>query len=216
MKLLVVEDDPVLQRSLAALLREEDYAVDLASDGEEGLFKAQQAGYSLVILDIQLPYLDGWEIVTRLRLTSTTPVLMLTARDSVQDRVKGLDRGADDYLPKPFDTEELLARIRALTRRTTGHADSVVRIGTLTINTVARRAAISGIDIPLTAREYRLLEFLALNRGRVVTRTDLYEQLFDENDNTFSNLLDVHVSNLRRKLGTDLITTRRGQGYCIE
>jgi len=163
-----------------------------------------------------LPKLDGWNVIAALRRTHRTPVLMLTARDTVADRVQGLDRGADDYLSKPFDLDELLARIRALIRRTTGLTHSVVEIGDLVIDTARRRTMIAGAEVTLTAREYVLLEYLALHRGETVSRAELYEHLFDENDNTLSNLLDVHVSNLRRKLGRDLILTRRGHGYCIE
>jgi two-component system OmpR family response regulator len=143
---------------------------------------------------------------------------MLTARDAVPDRIRGLDHGADDYLTKPFDIDELLARIRALIRRGAGQTRSVITLpGGVTLDTAARRVtAASNREIPLTAREYSLLEYLGLHRGEVVSRTALYEHLFDEDDDTFSNLLDVHVSNLRKKLGPDLIQTRRGHGYCIE
>jgi two-component system OmpR family response regulator len=216
MRLLVIEDDPVLLRSLAATFREENYAVDTAADGADGLLKALQNAYDAVVLDVMLPKLDGWGVLARLRPEKRTPVLMLTARDAVPDRIKGLNAGADDYLTKPFDTDELLARLRALIRRSAGQPISVITIGDLTIDTAARRVALAGEAVELTAREYALLEYLALHRGQVVTRTTLYEHLFDEDDDTFSNLLDVHVSNLRKKLGRDLIATRRGHGYIIE
>lgn len=215
MRLLVIEDDPVLQRSLAATLREENYAVDTASDGEDGLYKARQGAYDAVVLDVMLPKLDGWEVLTRLRPECRTPVLMLTARDTVPDRIKGLDSGADDYLTKPFDVDELLARLRAVIRRAAGRTQSLLEIGALKLDTAAREVTLLGKDVPLTAREYALLEYLALHRGEVVTRTTLYEHLFDEEESTLSNLLDVHVSNLRKKLGHDIITTRRGHGYSI-
>ncbi|RBP48170.1 winged helix family two component transcriptional regulator [Roseimicrobium gellanilyticum] len=215
MRVLIIEDDPVLQRSLAATLREEDYAVDVASDGVEGLSKAEDGVYDAVLLDVMIPKLDGWAVLERLRARRNTPVLMLTARDAVRDRVKGLDSGADDYLTKPFEIEELLARLRSLIRRAAGHSNAVLEIGPLTIDTTSREVEISGKKIGLTAREYTLLEYLALHRGVVVSRTSLYEHLFDEEDSTLSNLLDVHVSNLRRKLGHEVITTRRGHGYCI-
>lgn len=215
MKILVIEDDPHLLRSLAATLREENYAVDTAEDGEDGLFKAREGGYDALVLDVMLPRLNGWEVLARLRATRKTPVLMLTARDTVHDRVKGLDSGADDYLTKPFDIEELLARLRALIRRAAGQTQSVLEIGSVTIDTAAKVVRNGAEAIPLTAREYALLEYLALHRGEVVSRTTLYEHLFDEEDSTLSNLLDVHVSNLRKKLGADIITTRRGHGYCI-
>lgn len=216
MRLLVVEDDPLLLRSLAATLREEDYAVDTAADGAEGLFKAQQNTYDAILLDVMMPKLDGWAVLARLRPACRTPVLMLTARDAVPDRIKGLDSGADDYLTKPFDGDELLARLRALIRRAAGRTSPRLDLGDLAIDTAARRVHRAGVEITLTAREYSLLEYLALHRGEVVTRTELYDHLFDEDDSTFSNLLDVHVSNLRKKLGHDLIVTRRGHGYCIE
>jgi two-component system OmpR family response regulator len=216
MKLLLIEDDPLLQRSLAATLREENYAVDTASDGQEGVDKATDHDYDAIILDVMLPRLDGWEVLARLRPANTTPVLMLTARDAVPDRIKGLDRGADDYLTKPFDLDELLARLRALIRRSAGQTSTTISIGNLHLDTAAKRVTRNGEEIPLTAREYALLEYLALHRGKVVSRTTLYEHLFDEDEFTLSNLLDVHVSNLRKKLGNDIITTRRGHGYSIE
>lgn len=215
MRVLVVEDDPMLLRSLAATLRDERYAVDTAADGEEGLFKAQSGTYDAVVLDVMMPRMNGWQVLEALRLTQKTPVLMLTARDTVQDRVKGLDGGADDYLTKPFDVEELLARLRALIRRAAGQTSPVISIAGLSIDTAARQVLVEDEAVALTAREYALLEYLALHRGQVVSRTELYEHLFDEEESTLSNLLDVHVSNLRKKLGGDFITTRRGHGYCI-
>ena len=216
MRLLLIEDDPLLLRSLATNLREENYAVDTAADGEDGLFKATSADYDCIILDGMLPAFDGWELLRRLRPLKNTPVLMLTARDAVPDRVRGLDAGADDYLTKPFDSEELLARLRALIRRSSGTGSSVITAGDVTIDTAARSVSQDGREIPLTPREYSLVEYLAFRRGAVVTRTELYEHLFDEDDDSLSNLLDVHVSNVRKKLGPDFITTRRGHGYCIE
>ena len=215
MRLLVIEDDPALQRTLAAALREEGYAVDVASDGADGLFKAQQNTYDAILLDVMLPKLEGWGVLAALRPACRTPVLMLTARDAVPDRIKGLNAGADDYLTKPFDIDELLARLRALIRRSAGQTHPTLTIGELVLDTAARRACVAGAEIVLTAREYSLLEYLALHRGEVVSRTTLYEHLFDEDDDSLSNLLDVHVSNLRKKLGHDLIVTRRGLGYCI-
>lgn len=215
MRVLVIEDDPLLLQSLAASLREELFAVDTAADGEEGLFKARETAYDAIVLDVLLPRLDGWGVLAGLRPARRTPVLMLTARDAVPYRVKGLNLGADDYLTKPFDLDELLARLRALIRRTSGQTQAILRIGDLALDTAARRVELAGVEIVLTAREYGLLEYLALHRGEVVTRTALYEHLFDENDSSLSNLLDVHVSNLRKKLGRDLILTRRGHGYRI-
>ena len=216
MRILIVEDEPDLLRSLAQALQEEGYAVDTAADGEDGLYKAGNYDYDTVILDVMLPKMDGWEILARLRKTKKTPVLMLTARDQSRDRVRGLDTGADDYVIKPFDLSELLARLRALIRRSQNKTTNVIEIGDVKIDTAARNIFLKDTAIELTAREYSLVEFLALHRGEVVTRTQLYEHLFDENDDTFSNLLDVHVSNVRKKLGAEFIVTRRGHGYCIE
>jgi two-component system OmpR family response regulator len=216
MRILVVEDEPDLLSSLAQALREEGYAVDTASDGEDGLYKATNWEYDSVVLDVMLPKLDGWELLKRLRETKKTPVLMLTARDRSSDRVRGLDTGADDYVVKPFELQELLARLRALIRRTANQTRAFIEIGDVRIDTAARTMVRAGESITLTAREYALVEYLALHCGEVVTRTTLYEHLFDENDSTLSNLLDVHVSNIRKKLGQEFIVTRRGHGYCIE
>lgn len=216
MRVLVVEDEPDLLASLVKALREDGYAVDGAPDGEEGLYKAENYEYDALVLDLMLPQLDGWEVLRRLRKSKKTPVLILTARDAVGDRVKGLDTGADDYLIKPFDLDELLARLRALIRRAAQQAESRMDLGGVALDLAARTVTREGEPVPLTAREYALLEFLALHRGKVVTRTMLYEHLFDENDSTLSNLLDVHVSNLRKKLGHEFIKTRRGHGYSIE
>lgn len=216
MRILIVEDEPDLLGALARALREEGYAVDTATDGDDGLFKAENWEYDAIVLDIMLPKLDGWELLRRLRQTKKTPVLLLTARDQTRDRVRGLDGGADDYLVKPFDLAELLARLRALIRRSVNQTHAAIEIGAVIIDTAARNISRGGEAIALTAREYALVEYLALHRGKVITRTALYEHLFDENDSTLSNLLDVHVSNVRKKLGHDFIATRRGHGYCIE
>jgi two-component system OmpR family response regulator len=210
-----VEDEPDLLRALKKALREEGYAVDTASDGEDGLFKATSWNYDAIILDLMLPKLDGWELLERLRCVKQTPVLVLTARDALPDRVKGLDTGADDYLVKPFERLELLARLRALVRRAAGQAAAVMEIGDVKIDMASRTVTRQGESINLTPREYALVEFLVLHRGKIVTRTMLYDHLFDENEDSLSNLLDVHVSNLRKKLGPDFVVTRRGQGYLI-
>ncbi len=215
MRILVVEDEPRLLMNLAKALREEGYAVDTAAQGDEGLYKAQNYDYDAIVLDILLPKMDGWELLGRLRQQKQTPVLMLTARDATRDRVRGLDTGADDYLVKPFDLEELLARIRALIRRAAGQARAEIQVQDVAIDTRARTVRRAGEEIALTAREYAILEYLAVHRGEVVTRTALYEHLFDESDDTLSNLVDVHVFSIRKKLGQGLISTRRGQGYCI-
>jgi two-component system OmpR family response regulator len=216
MRLLVVEDEPDLLAGLARALRKQGYAVDTAADGEEGLYKAKANDYDAIVLDVMLPCLDGWEVLIRLRAAKATPVLMLTARDCSADRVRGLDTGADDYLVKPFDTPELFARLRVLIRRGAGQPRATLDIGEVHINTAARAVTRAGQPVTLTAHQYALLEYLALHRGEVVTRTALYEHLGDENEGTLSNVLDVHVLRLRKKLGQDFILTRRGHGYCIE
>lgn len=215
MRILVVEDDPDLLQSLAVSFREEGYAVDTSNNGANGLYLALSAEYDVIILDVLLPGIDGWEFVARLREKKQTPVVMLTGRASVQDKVRGLDGGADDYLTKPFDLMELFARVRVLIRRKAGQAQALIVIDDVTIDTPSRSVHLRKEPVALTAREYSLVEYLALHRGRVVSRTELYEHLFDESEDSLSNLLDVHVSNIRRKLGHDLIQTRRGHGYLI-
>jgi two-component system OmpR family response regulator len=215
MRLLIIEDDPDLRRLLGEILDEEGYALDLAADGQEGLALATSSPYDAIVLDLMLPKLPGLELLHRLRTTHKTPVLILSARDALPDRVAGLDQGADDYLVKPFERSELLARLRALIRRAAGQAESVIQLSSVTIDLRAKQATVHGEEVHLTAREYALLEFLAVHRGRVVSRTELYDHLFDAGEDSLSNLLDVHVSNLRRKLGQNLIETRRGQGYVI-
>ena len=216
MRVLVVEDEPDLRDGLSKALREDGYAVDSAAEGEDGLYKAETVEYDAIVLDVMLPKLDGWELLRRLRRSRKTPVLMLTARDAIRDRVRGLDAGADDYLVKPFDLDELLARLRALIRRAASETQARLEIGEVVVDTAARTVTRRGAAITLTAREYALVEYLALHRGKLVTRTALYEHLFDENDSSLSNLLEVHISNVRKKLGHDFITTRRGHGYSIE
>jgi two-component system OmpR family response regulator len=213
---LVVEDEPDLQRAIVRSLREEGYAVDPAADGNDGAFKAISWDYDAVVLDLMLPGKDGWEVLAELRKTKSTPVLILTARDAVADRVRGLDSGADDYLLKPFAVRELLARLRALIRRCAGKASSKVEIDDVVVDTAARTVSKHGQQVALTASEYRLVELLALHRGELVSRSMIYDHLFDENDETLSNLTDVHVSNIRKKLGKNFIVTRRGQGYLVD
>ena len=215
MRVLVVEDEPDLLRTIAQVLREDGYAVDEAADGQEGLYKATSWDYDAIVLDLLMPKLTGWQVLEKLRTTHRTPVLILTARDGISDRVRGLDGGADDYLAKPFHLVELKARLRALIRRSLGLASSQIQVGELTVDIKAKTVTRAETVLLLTPREFSLLELLALHRGQVVTRTQIYEKLFDESDDSLSNLVDVHVSNLRRKLGKDFITTRRGQGYIL-
>ena len=216
MRVLVVEDEPDLLRLVATSLREDGYAVDTAADGEDGLYKANAWDYDAVVLDVMLPGIDGWSVLKQLRTSKRTPVLMLTARDTVADRVRGLDIGADDYMVKPFALTELLARLRALIRRSAGQAVSAIKIGEVQIDTVAKTVTRDGSSVALTPMEYALVELLALHRQKLVSRTTIYDKLFDEDDDSLSNLVDVHVSNVRKKLGWNFITTRRGQGYMIE
>ncbi len=216
MRVLVIEDDPDLHRVLLQALREQGYAVDGALDGEDGLYKATAWDYDALVLDLMLPKLDGWELLRRLRRSRKTPVLILTARDAIHDRVRGLDLGADDYLVKPFDLVELQARLRALIRRAAGNAVAAIEIGDVVIDTAARQVSRAGQLVLLTPREYALVELLAQHRGQLITRSMIYEHLFDENEDSLSNLVDVHVSNVRKKLGKDFIVTRRGLGYLID
>ncbi len=217
MRVLVVEDEPDVSRAVAMYLRESGYSVDTAENGEDGLFKGITWDYDAILLDVMLPQRDGWSVLAELRRNKkSTPVLMLTARDAVKDRVRGLDTGADDYLIKPFELSELVARVRALIRRSAGMAQPLIEIGNVSIDTTARTVSVDGEPVALTAKEYCLLEFLAIHRGELVTRTKIYDHLFDEYDASLSNLVDVYVSNIRRKVGRELITTRRGMGYIIE
>lgn len=216
MRILLVEDEADLAAGIAHALQRQSYAVDCAADGEEALIKAVTIDYDLIILDVMLPVRDGWSVLAELRANKATPVLMLTACDRPTDRVRGLDTGADDYLVKPFDVPELLARTRALLRRSVQQPRALITLGTVILDLNAHKVTRQGTDVVLTAREYSILEYLALHRGQLVTRTLLYEHVCDETDDSSSNLIDVHVSNLRRKLGHDLITTRRGLGYSIE
>lgn len=215
MRLLLVEDEPDLARSLARALREDGYAVDVAEDGDEGRFKALENDYDAIILDWMLPVMSGLDLLVELRKKKRTPVLMLTARRAVDQRVEGLNAGADDFLAKPFDLKELRARLRAIIRRSAGEARDQIEIGSVVVDTWGKKITLRGEPVAITAREYALVEYLALRRGKMISRTELYEHLFDENEDSLSNLLDVRVSLVRKKLGADFIMTRRGQGYCI-
>jgi DNA-binding response OmpR family regulator len=221
MRLLVAEDHPSLARSLADGLREEGYAVDLTFDGEEAQHLALVNPYDAIILDLMLPKVDGWQVLKAVRRHKPTlPVLCLTARDTVDDRVKGLDLGADDYLVKPFSWDELLARVRAVIRRGHGQTTSVLSIGDLEIDLSKKSVRRAGKPINLSAREFALLEYLAHRQGQVVSRTDIWEHLYDQHDETISNVVDVYIGYLRNKIDkgfdTKLIHTRRGQGYVLE
>ena len=220
MRILLVEDEPNAARMLAKGLRQHAYAVDVAADGEEALYQASVNDYDLIILDVLLPLKDGFEVCRELREAgSVTPVLMLTARDAVQDRITGLDLGADDYLIKPFDFHELLARVRALLRRGQALLPETLTIADLAIDTRAQRARRGDQPIELTAKEYALLEYLARRAGEVASRADIAEHVWNESFDPFSNLIEVYVQRLRRKIdegrAPKLIRTRRGAGYML-
>jgi two-component system response regulator PhoP len=222
MRVLIVEDEPRLAENIARSLREgAGYAVDVAADGQEGLFLAESNTYDVVLLDLMLPKLDGMQLLTRIRQAGQlTPVLVLTARDDKESVVSLLNAGADDYLTKPFDLGELLARTKALIRRGKGQPSPVLTIGDLQLNTVNRTVQRSDRTIMLTAMEYRVLEYLAHRPGAVVSKTELLEHLYDYNWEKFSNVIEVYISGLRRKLddGSErqLIHTVRGQGYILQ
>jgi len=216
MRVLVVEDDPDLLYAVASNLREQGNTVDTAEDGEDGLVKATSWDYDAIVLDLMLPKLDGLTLLERLRRIKAVPVLILTAKDRVPDRVRGLDSGADDYLVKPFELAELRARLRALIRRTANQSHPLIEVQGVVIDTRSRSVARNGVEIELTAREYKLLELLARNAGQLVSRPTIYEQLYGNDDDSLSNIVEVHVSNIRKKLGHEFIRTRRGQGYLVE
>jgi DNA-binding response OmpR family regulator len=217
MRVLVVEDEPDLARALARSLEEAGFAVDVAADGEDGLFRIREIPYDAAVLDLMLPRLDGWSVLEAARGDGVRlPILVLTARDELADRVRGLNLGADDYLVKPFATSELIARLHALIRRSYGSAAGTVRIGDLVIDVAARQVSRDGAAIELTAREFAILELLTRSRGAVVARATIYEHIYYDVTDVLSNVIDVHVAALRRKLGPDLIRTRRGEGYLID
>jgi two-component system copper resistance phosphate regulon response regulator CusR len=220
MRLLLVEDDARIARFVAKGLREQAYAVDVASTGEEALYQAAINTYDLVILDVMIPGRNGFEVCGELRKSGQRmPILMLTARDAVEDRITGLDRGADDYLTKPFEFRELLARLRALLRRSGELRPAKIAIADLVLDTAAQSASRGGRAVTLTAKEYALLEFLARNAGRVVGRAEIAEHVWDETFDPFSNLIEVYVNRVRGKIDADsekpLLHTRRGAGYIL-
>jgi two-component system OmpR family response regulator len=217
MRILLVEDDPDLTRQLSESLREAGYAVDCADNGEDGQFLGETEPYDAVVLDLGLPKVDGVTVLESWRRSGRTmPVIILTARDRWSDKVAGIDAGADDYLAKPFHTEELLARLRALLRRAAGQASAELECGPLWLDTRSARVAEDGQTIKLTSLEYRLLCYLMHHRGRVVSRTELVEHLYDQDFDRDSNTIEVFVGRIRKKLGVDIIQTVRGLGYCLD
>lgn len=214
MRVLVVEDDADLSRQLAEALRDSGYAVDVALDGEEGHFLGDTEPYDAVVLDLGLPTIDGISVLQKWRADGKAfPVLILTARDQWSEKVSGFDAGADDYLTKPFHTEELLARLRALMRRAAGHTTDTIEIGGLTVDNRSARAFVDGMPIKLTSHEFRLLSYMAVHVGRVISRTELVEHIYDQDFDRDSNTIEVFVGRLRKKIGTERIETVRGLGY---
>jgi DNA-binding response OmpR family regulator len=223
MRILIVEDEPELSGRLKKTLEEQKYAVDCAFDGEEALDRLADMPYDLVILDIMLPKLDGFGVLREAHTMGVdSPVLMLTARTDTDDKIKGLDSGADDYLTKPFSTDELLARVRAILRRKGGQNDSLLRAGGVSLDTVSREVSIDNVPVELTQREFLILEFLMYNKNRAVTRFSLAEHVWGDDFEPFSmsNFMDVHIKNLRKKIsgsdGESVIKTIRGVGYIIK
>ena len=222
MRLLLVEDSNRLRESVVLALRRSGYKVDATGDGQEGLWMARDNNYDAAILDIMLPSLDGVSILKQLRDEGdSTPVMFLTARDGIDDRVEGLRSGADDYLVKPFALEELLARVEVLCRRSYNHASSQVQVADLALDSSAKRASRAGVALDLTAREFALLEYLVLRAGQVVSRTQIEQHIYDDLVSPMSNVVDSAIYALRKKLAVNehskpLIKTRRGQGYVLE
>jgi two-component system, OmpR family, copper resistance phosphate regulon response regulator CusR len=219
-RILLVEDEPSAAKMLAKGLREHSYAVDVAGDGESALYQTSVYDYDLLILDVMLPRKGGFEVCREVRAAgSSVPVLMLTARDVVEDRITGLDLGADDYLTKPFDFGELMARVRALLRRRETLCPSILLVADLEVDTHSKRVRRAGRDIQLTVKEYGLLEYFARNVNRVLGRAEIAEHVWDENFDIFSNLIEVYVQRLRRKIDDGhtlkLFQTRRGEGYVL-
>jgi DNA-binding response OmpR family regulator len=215
MRVLVVEDERRIAADIRVALQRAGWVADLATDGEDAWFQAETQGYDVIILDLGLPRLDGLTVLKRLREAGvSTPVLILTARDSWREKVEGIDAGADDYLAKPFQMEELLARLRAITRRAAGVAESILRAGPVELDTRSRAVTVGSDVVPLSTLEYRLLVQLMMHRGRVLSQSELIEHVYS-NDESETNALEALVTRLRRKIGSNVIETRRGHGYCI-
>ena len=217
MRVLIVEDEPNLGQQLKSTLEGAGYAIDLATDGEEGHFMGSTENYDAIILDLGLPEIDGLTVLDRWRKEGrTAPVLVLTARDSWSDKVAGLDAGADDYVAKPFQSEELIARLRALIRRAAGNASAEMTAGAVRLDTRSGKVTLAGEPVKLTAQEYKLLSYLLHHKGKVVSRTELIEHIYDQDFDRDSNTIEVFVTRIRKKLGQDVITTIRGLGYSLD
>jgi two-component system OmpR family response regulator len=216
MRVLVVEDEPDLARQLAGTLEDSGYAVDVAHDGEEGHFLGETESYDAVVLDLGLPLIDGVSVLERWRREGCDmPVLILTARDRWSDKVAGFDAGADDYVTKPFQMEEVLARLRALIRRAAGHASPELECGPVRVDTRSGRVTVEGVPVKLTAQELKILSYLMHHKGKVISRTELTEHIYDQHFDRDSNTIEVFIGRLRRKLGAPVIETVRGMGYCL-
>jgi two-component system, OmpR family, response regulator len=216
MRILVVEDDPDINRQLVTALQDSGYVVDSAKDGEEGHYLGDTEPYDAVVLDLGLPVIDGVSVLEKWRRAGRKmPVLILTARDRWSDKVAGFDAGADDYVAKPFHMEEVLARVRALLRRSAGHATSELTCGPVSLDTKSARVVVNGMAVKLTSLEFRLLAYLMHHKGKVISRTELVEHLYDQDFDRDSNTVEVFVGRLRKKLGVDVLHTIRGMGYCV-
>ncbi|WP_375398698.1 response regulator transcription factor [uncultured Sphingomonas sp.] len=217
MRVLIVEDEPNLGQQLKNTLEGAGYAIDLATDGEEGHFLGSTESYDAIVLDLGLPEIDGLTVLDRWRKEGkVTPVLVLTARDSWSDKVAGLDAGADDYVAKPFQSEELIARLRALIRRASGNASSELIAGDVRLDTRSGKVTLAGDPVKMTAQEYKLLSYLLHHKGKIVSRTELIEHIYDQDFDRDSNTIEVFVTRIRKKLGQDVITTIRGLGYSLD
>jgi DNA-binding response OmpR family regulator len=216
MRVLLVEDDRRIASDVARALTAAGYVVETVRDGEEAWFRGDTEDYAAIVLDLGLPKMDGLSVLKRWRANNRrTPVLILTARGSWAERVDGIDAGADDYLPKPFRMEELLARLRSIVRRATGHASSLVTVGDITLDERQMKVSVRGVPIQLSSLEYRLVTYLMMHRGRVVTQQELDENVYGHDESHDSNALEVLIGRVRKKLGAELIETRRGFGYIV-
>ena len=214
MRILVVEDEPTLSKQIVHSLKNVGYAVDAALEGEEGYFLGDTEPYDAIVLDLGLPKIDGFTIMDRWRKSGNkTPVLILTARDRWQDKIKGFDIGADDFVTKPFSMEEVIARVRALIRRSKGLAKSIIEFGPISLDTSRSKVMVNGRKVILTSREYKIFSYLIYNQGKVVSRTELTEHTYDKNFDRDSNVIDSFIKKIRNKIGIDCITTVRGMGY---
>lgn len=217
MRILIVEDEDAIALEVAAALKQAGYVVDCSADGEDAWFRAETEEYDGVVLDLGLPRLDGLTVLRRLRSGGAkVPVIILTARGNWMERVEGIDAGADDYLPKPFQMEELLARLAAILRRSGGHVSSTIEVGPLRLDLRRQAASIEGRSVDLSSLEFRLLRYLVHHRGRIVGQSELAEHVYESGREPDNNALEALIARLRRKVGADLITTRRGQGYVVE